>query len=394
MRFTAEAILNGLLLALLPVMLVIRALLKRQRKYQVRSIWTGAPIITMPNNAKAERLLGFDTRTIVRSTYFITDKFDLNIIAKARNNRLIALLMTYFIFVWICLTADRVHAYTDGGILNSNRRFCFSSLELFFYKILKLKLFIWTYGGDVRTRRITRSLGEPNCCTDCIAIKSSCICDETDAVKNYKQVAKVAKAIFSMGDMIEYAPNSIADLFFWPIDLACNHGEQYKPSYPQFSKDRPLRVVHAPNHRQFKGTQYLEKAVAELAAEGIPIELILVEHVANEQALTIYRSADLIFDQCLIGFHGYFAIEAMALGKPVLCFIRHPDKYLLSPEQCPLVNINLNNLKSTLYRLATSERALLSEIGRQSRQYIEKHYSISAFANRLQKCYQLLGVSV
>ncbi len=387
-----HGICNGVVLVLLPTIAIVRILLRSWPKYQVRSIWTGAPIITMTTNASAERRLGFDTTTIVRSAYFITDKFDLDIFVKARKNRFIALLITYTIFVWVCATADRVHAYNDGGLLASRRRYCFSRVELFLYKILNVKLFVWTYGGDVRSRQVTLGLGEPNCCTDCTAIRSLCHCDDEKTAKNYQRVARVAKAIFSMGDMTEYTPNSRNDLFFWPIDL--DKDNIYKPSYPQVSQSKPLRVVHAPNHRQFKGTKYLEAAIQELITEGVSIELILVERMPNDKALPIYRSADLIFDQCLIGFHGYFAIEAMALGKPVMCFIRHPEKYLLASEQCPIINIHRDNLKDKLRKLATSERVLLTDIGHRSRAYVEQYYTIDAFAQRLNKCYEELGVSV
>ena len=393
-RLVATVALNALLIVLLPVLFLFRILLRRQPKYQRRSIWTGAPIITMPLNAAVEGRLGFDSKTIVRSTYFITDSFDLNIFAKAQKNRFFAFLLTYLVFAWICLTADRVHAYVDGGLLVSRRRFCFSRLELFFYHRLKIKLFVWTYGGDVRNRQTTLGLGKPNCCTDCSTILSSCICTHEEAALNYQRVASVATAVFSMGDMIEYTPKSHNDLFFWPVDLNRDNGRCYQPSYPQPSKSKPLRVVHAANHRQFKGTKYLEAAITQLIAEGISIELILVERIRNDEALAIYRSADLVFDQCLIGFHGYFAIEAMALGKPVMCFIRNPETYLLAPEHCPILNVHRDHLQSALRRFATCERDLLPDIGRQSRAYVEKYYTMDAFAQRLKNCYETLGVAV
>jgi hypothetical protein len=197
-----------------------------------------------------------------------------------------------------------------------------------------------------------------------------------------------------MGDMIEYTPGSRNDLFFWPVDLARDGGHRYAPAYPDVSDHRPLRVVHAPNHRQFKGTKYLESAIATLQADGIPIELRLVERVPNTQALAIYRTADIIFDQCLIGFHGYFAIEAMALGKPVMCFIRAPERYLLHPEECPILNVHRDELLESLRRYATTSRASLRGIGKQSRVYVERHYSLDAFAGRLKRCYADLKVAL
>jgi glycosyltransferase involved in cell wall biosynthesis len=111
----------------------------------------------------------------------------------------------------------------------------------------------------------------------------------------------------------------------------------------------------------------------------------------NSMALEIYRTADIIFDQCLIGFHGYFALEAMALGKPVMSFIRKPNEYLLHAKECPILNTHITTIENDLLSLAL-RRDELAEIGRLSRSYVEKYYSIEAFSTRLGNTYRELGV--
>jgi len=394
MRVFAITVLDGLVVALLPFFWLGRLImlgLMRGLRMRPISIWSGAPIICMAKTCKAERLLGFNSRSLVRSTYYITDEFDFDLSRLSRGNRFLSLGLTYFSFLVACVLAKQVHSYVDGGILPSRVRRHFSSLELFIYRLLGIRLFIWTYGADVRTRNATIGLGQPNCCTDCTQIGTACICDTAQCEENYVRVYKTAAAVFSMGDMIEYTPGSRNDLFFWPIDLAAQSGKRYQPVYPTSDRNRPLRVVHAPNHREFKGSRYLEQAVDSLRQEAVEIELVLVERRSNEEALEIYKSADLIFDQCLIGFHGYFALEAMALGKPVMCFIRKPDEYLLHPEECPIINTHVMTLKEDLRRVV-DRRDELGEIGRRGRSYIEKHFSLEAFAGRLERTYRELGV--
>ncbi|MFH1021900.1 MAG: glycosyltransferase [Planctomycetota bacterium] len=128
-----------------------------------------------------------------------------------------------------------------------------------------------------------------------------------------------------------------------------------------------------------------------LQEEGIPLELVLAEGKSNTESLEIYRTADIVFDQCLIGFHGYFAQEAMALGKPVMCYIRTPDKYLLHPEESPIINITPDTIQDTLRDMA-NHRGRLREIGMRSRAYIEKYHTPRHFAERLKKAYEKLGV--
>ncbi|MCC5635734.1 hypothetical protein LC593_07680 [Nostoc sp. CHAB 5844] len=369
----------------------LRFIYKKLTSHQIRSLWLGTPIITLAFKAKAECLLGVKARSLVYETYFITQSFDYNLSQWTRIP-LVGKLTSLFIFLWACIWADRLHLYCDRGLLLSWQPLQINFRELFVYKLLGIHMFFWTYGADVRSQQTTQRLGEPNCCTECNLIGQACVCDENRRVSYIEKLKQYSTAIFSMGDMIEYTPGSRNDLFFWPIDLYGPSSHKYQPAYPQPDKHKPLRIVHAPNHRVFKGSHFLIKAVENLQLEGVSIELILVEKVPNEQALEIYRTADVIFDQCLIGFHGYFALEGMAMGKPVMCFIRKPQEYLLHPEECPIINTHIKTLEKDLRELVTN-REKLQEIGVKSRQYIEKYFTLEAFAQRLQKAYQDLGIA-
>jgi hypothetical protein len=380
----AESIAVVLALLLFPVRLLRRAASRR-----LRSVWTGSPIITIGVNSRAERLLGCDASSIVTQTYYVTKAFDRNL-SSARRLPLLGWLVPYALFVWACVAVDRLHFFCDQGILPTRRRLLFNLLELRVYRLFGLQVFLWTYGADVRTRAATLALGEPNCCTDCNQVGFACVCDNLLQQHQFRMLAKWSTAVFSMGDMTHYTPGSRNDLFFWPLDLESDGGARYAPVFPDGDAARPLRIVHAPNHRVFKGTKYLEAAVAELRAEGEAVELVMVEGVPNDEALRIYRAADVVFDQCLAGFHGYFALEAMALGKPVLCFIREPS-YLLEPERCPIVNVHVRTLKEDIRRLIHA-RAELPGLGRRGRAYIEEHFSVPAFSRRLERAYRALGI--
>lgn len=376
---------------LLPLIWFLRTGIRALPPFRRLSVWTGAPIITVAKNCRAERRIGFRSVSVVRTTYYITNEFDWVLDRLAGGSRALTFALEYVAFLVICLSARQVHAYFDGGILAPRMRRQFNPLELSAYRLLGVRLFVWTYGADVRTREATWQLGEPNCCTDCTQVGSACICDDASGRLNFERVKAVATACFSMGDMIEYTPGSRNGAFFWPIDLDADLGRRYQPSFPDETSTAPLRVVHAPNHREFKGSKYLEAAVAALRAEGAEIELVLVERVSNEEALRIYRSADVIFDQCLIGFHGYFALEAMALGKPVMCFIRNPNEYLLRPDQCPIINTHRDTVAEDLRKLI-GHRSHLHKLGEQGRRYVEQYYSPDAFASRLRAAYIDLGV--
>jgi glycosyltransferase involved in cell wall biosynthesis len=386
---TAELLISCLVLLLSP----IRYARRLTGQGRIRSIWAGTAIITLSNKAKAEKLLGVDSKSLVYDTYYITDDFDYNL-QRYRQIPFFGRLVPLIVFGWACLFVDRLHFYCDRGLLPSFDTFTFNPLELFIYKLMRIQVFLWAYGADVRSRTVTLNSGNPNCCTDCDDIGRYCVCDESKQSRNVKRLAKLSNAIFSgVGDMFDYTPGSINDTYYWPLDLSANNGRTYRPIYPKADYSKPLRVVHSTNHRIFKGTKYLVQGIDELQAEGLNVELVLVEKVPNAQALEIYRSADIIFDNCIMGNYGFLAIEAMALGKPVLCFIRHPEKYLLNPWECPIVNIHFDSLKNDIRGFAEN-RDRLEAIGRKGREYVERYFSLEAFAQRLGKVYDKLGVKL
>jgi glycosyltransferase involved in cell wall biosynthesis len=357
-----------------------------------RSLWAGTPILTLPVKAKAEGMLGVHADSLVYQTYFITDAFKYNLQSLAsKGPPWWRKLLPYLVLIWACVRYQRFHYFCDRGILPPTGFLQFNEYELWLLRYLGKEIFFYTYGADIRTQERTRALGEPNCCTECPTPGVCCVCSEELGWANYTRISKYANAVFAMGDMIEYTPGGRHDLFYWPLDLSLENGQRYRPCYPDPDSAAPVRVVHAPNHRSFKGSQYLIQAVAELRAEGVPLELQLVERVPNRQALDIYRQADIVFDQCLIGFHGYFALEAMAMGKPVMAFIRNPRRYLLRPDECPLINARFDQVKEVLRRLATDRRRL-HKLGVQGRRYIEACYSLEAFAGRLLQTYRKLGL--
>lgn len=367
----------------------IYGFLRKRRGSRVRSLWSGAPIINMAMQARAERLMGIEVKTLVFHTYYITDAFDYNLSRFSSNSRL-HLLLRYAVFIWTCLYYDRLHFFMDQGIMPQISPWQFNPYELKIYRKLNKQLFFWTYGGDVRTTKETKALGEPNCCMDCPSTMN-CSCDSDVSAVNYGRIKSAATGMFSMGDMIEYTPGSRNDLFFWPVDLKEDDGNKYAPAYPDPDGMAPVKVVHAPNHRYFKGTDFLLAAVERIRKDGIPVELILVERVPNKEALAIYRSADIIFDQCLVGFHGYFTIEAMAMGKPVMCFIRDPQRYLIHHEECPIVNARCDRVETVLRELVM-DRKRLNDLGKRGRRYVENYFTIEAFSGRLRQAYIDLGV--
>jgi glycosyltransferase involved in cell wall biosynthesis len=155
---------------------------------------------------------------------------------------------------------------------------------------------------------------------------------------------------------------------------------------PPSDSPRPL-VVHAPSNRSKKGTQHVIDACAQL-----PVELDVVEGVQHDAARERYARADIVVDQLNAGWHGVFALEAMALGKPVVAHLK-PDVVERSAEgyglRVPIVPATAETLVATL-RPLVEEPGLRRELGAQGRAYVEQVHDIDLVADRLLEVYRSL----
>ena len=155
---------------------------------------------------------------------------------------------------------------------------------------------------------------------------------------------------------------------------------------PPTDRERPI-VVHAPSSRRKKGTQYVIDACAQL-----PVELDIVENLPHDQARERYDRADIVVDQLNAGWHGVFALEAMALGKPVVVHLK-PDVVARAERaygtKVPLVAATKETLVDALRPLVESP-ALRREVGAASRAYVEHVHDIDRIADRLLDIYARL----
>jgi glycosyltransferase involved in cell wall biosynthesis len=159
----------------------------------------------------------------------------------------------------------------------------------------------------------------------------------------------------------------------------------YTPRPPS-DNPRPL-VVHAPSSREKKGTENVIAACAQL-----PVELDVVEGVPHDEARERYARADIVVDQLKAGWHGVFALEAMALGKPVVSHLK-PDVVERSAEafgvRVPIVPATAETLVDAL-RPLVEDPARRRELGAAGRAYVERVHDIDVIADRLIDIYAQL----
>ena len=148
--------------------------------------------------------------------------------------------------------------------------------------------------------------------------------------------------------------------------------------------DRPI-VVHGPSNQSVKGTQFVLKACEELEAEGLKFDLKLITGMAHEEAVSWYRKSDILVDQLHIGAYGVLAMEGMALGKAVMCYLRE-DLFKPVYGDMPIVNCNPDNFKDQL-RTLIKDFEMRRDYGLRARAFVEEHHDSKKVAPLLKSVY-------
>jgi len=155
---------------------------------------------------------------------------------------------------------------------------------------------------------------------------------------------------------------------------------------PSEDRRRPV-VLHAPSSRSRKGTEHVIAA-----CEGLYVDLDIVEGLRHDEARRHYERADIVVDQLNAGWYGVFALEAMALGKPVLGYLR--EEAVRETERAlgvevPIVPVTKETLRERIAELAASADAR-RRIGAASRTYVEDVHDADKGADRLIGIYRSL----
>jgi hypothetical protein len=350
----------------------------------VRTLWASTPILTLPILAKCDRLLGFRSSSLVFNTYYVTRSFDINLILfegafRLTKSRKCLALFRWIVFAWALLRFDIFNYFYDRGLLLGDNRYGINQKELELLFSAGKRLYTYAYGADVRTWEITSKLGVPNLCQECPQPGKYCICTTEMLDISLKGLPERATAQIAMGDMTAYVPGC-RDIHYWPIDA-----KHFDATPPSFRAGDRLRVAHAPNHGHFKGTRLLVAAIDRLIKEGENIELVSVQGVSNKKVIELFSTSHVVADQFVAGFHGYTALEAMAMAKPVLCFLRNAQM-MIDPATCPIIITRQDEIYDVLKKCLRGELDLKT-IGQSGRSYVEKYYSLEAVAARLGTLY-------
>ncbi len=231
-------------------------------------------------------------------------------------------------------------------------------------------------GNDVRLPQLARKLNP--------YVYTGCSQPAAEIIANLRFFSKhMTTAIVQDYELYDYVSGYYKRVHVLPrlIDTSA-----IKPLTHQPPKQRPL-VVHAPTHRAFKGTEAIEQAVNRLRQE-IPFDFVTLERMRQRDIWLTLAKADIVIDQVLCGAYGNLSVEAMALERPVICYMRPDISKRMSPKP-PVVSAHPGQLYDQLKHLLKYEE-LRRILGKRGRDYVKKVHEASKVAKQLMRIYSSL----
>jgi hypothetical protein len=349
---------------------------RRRPPQKPRVLWGSQPIKALAWMAETARRAGYESEVVVRELYAIypPEHFDHIVFARSANpvvHRFTDSVAAFRFFAQALSRYDAFAYYFDGGVL---RRTVLHGMEIPLLKLLGKKVVLIPYGSDAWvTDHIPNLLWRAALLVDYPELGARA----AEVERHVRQGCRHADCVLGCMAHISCLPRwDILPLTCYPVDT-----HAVEPVWP--ATEGTVRIVHAANHRGFKGTDFLVAAVERLRAEGHDVELDVVERTTNEDALARIARADIYVDQLVAGY-AFAAMEAMALGKVVISPVDGTEatrvfrrySYL---DECPVIDASPETIHDVLERLL-ADRASWPELARATRRFCERRHSFDANA--------------
>lgn len=362
---------------IIPPLIVLAALFRGKRR---KIIWGPVPIINNKYWSEAIRLVGYDSETLVLTYYSNINKkedFDkyftdllpapLRILPKIAQMEFAC----YAALFYVLRNAQIINIPFSGGPLGFTAVWW---LEPLLFRLFGVRTVVIPYGADVFVYALVQ---------DAVL--------RHGLMLSYPHESYIEKTVRRQVDFWQNHADAIVSGFYtdglyrWdvPVGSPLTIDVSLWKSKTEYSsndgQNAPVRVLHAPNHRGLKGTEFLIHAIDELRAEGLKIELVILEKVANDRVREAMQEVDIAADQFIIPGYGMFAVEAMASGLPVIAPMGIENslrlfRYYSFLDECPVVAVAPDTIKPVLRALACHPQ-LRKQLGEAGRAYVEKYHS-------------------
>ncbi|HWC27457.1 MAG TPA: hypothetical protein VG474_12795 [Solirubrobacteraceae bacterium] len=345
------------------------------RRRRPRVVWGPEPILSYGHWSRALRKAGYESETVMQEVYErINRREDFDVLYEQLVPPGLAFLLgPYAAFVRSLFRADVFQHPYSGGFLGLTPLWRFEAGLL---HLAGARVVCQAHGNDAHLSSQIADLSLRHA-----LLSSYPLLARREARTHERVMYWTARADCMFGGLMmdglgrwDVLPASVAT-----IDVA-----QWRRERPYTRADGrgggTVRIAHAPNHRGFKGTEFVIAAVEQLRAEGLDVELVLVEGVQNSEVRRILtHDVDVLCDQVIATGYALNAIEGLAAGLPVvanleddrLTAVLRRYSYL---DECPILSASPETLAGRLRALVV-DADLRERLGRASTAYAAKYHS-------------------
>ncbi|OKH49642.1 aminotransferase [Phormidium tenue NIES-30] len=348
-----------------------------RKKTDFSLVWGSTPILNNSYWSRAMQATGYDSQTFTHDFYSaINRREDWDRVLTEEYRFLPDFVKPFLAFLDALLRYDVFFISFDGFFIGNTPLWW---MQAPFLKLAGKKIVVIPYGSDAYVYQRIKSTGLlhgllmsyplPARDQERIAKRVDYWCKHADAVIT----GLMGPDGFGRWDVL-LPSNLYIDLDLWQASDRVNDAD---------GKMGWVTIVHAPNHRGFKGTEFIIDAVNRLKQEGLLVKLILLEKVQNSKIREQLRHhTDILVDQVIATGHALNALEGLASGIPVISNLED-EAYILPFRrwtyfgECPIASATPENLTDVLRKLITRPK-LRAQLGRAGREYVEKYHGLDS----------------
>jgi hypothetical protein len=160
-----------------------------------------------------------------------------------------------------------------------------------------------------------------------------------------------------------------------------------EPSLPKVIRSSFL-ILHSPSNPRVKGSNIIREVIQELIDDGMPLELICLHGVSNEEVLKNLKNCDLVVDQLYADIPmGVLGSEAARFAKP--CIIAgylagEVGAYIRTEDMPPTLYVKPEMLRDAIKELIDNQELLL-DLGRRACDFVSRNWGGDTVAKRYLK---------
>jgi glycosyltransferase involved in cell wall biosynthesis len=252
-----------------------------------------------------------------------------------------------------------------------------TGLELVILRRLGKKIVFINVGSDFRPPYMDGSVSPPT--------------DAAPDVSHIAQLARRAKRKIVLhekfADFIVSSPSSAhfheRPFINW-FSMGVPASFDFQP-LPETEERGCLRVVHSPSNPVAKGSQIICEVIQQLIDEGVPLELVRLQGVSNDEVLRQLQRCDFVVDQLYSDIPmAVLGSEAARLAKPCIVagyLAGEVGAYIPQQDVPPSLYVRPEQLREAIERLV-EDAEFRRDLGMRAREFVSQRWACKAVAER------------